>query len=216
MSHDFPNADHAQRYHIATLRLALIGTWFIMLALLAVHLWGLRHLKVEVPPDLRDGAIVEVGRTYPHTAWEFAYVVWQQINLWRENGDVEYAANLRSFAPYLTPRCVADLQDDYRRRRSGGALNELSHRARSLIPVGARTYRSDDVVVLAPGAFEVALDFQVYETQRGVPVKDDLYLRYYLRVVDYDTDSQHNPWGIALDCHNRSPEVIDPPKALTP
>lgn len=206
----FANEDHNQRMHIASLRLALIGTWLLVIVVLLVHFWGLRHLKVEIPPDLRSGATVEVGKTYPPTAYNFAYVVWQQLYLWREDGDREYLANIQRLSPYLTPRCGAELRADHTRRRSGGALNELANRSRNMIPVGIQIYTPEKVRVLGPGLFEVTLDFQVYETHRGVPVKDDLFLRYRLRVVEHDVDSELNPWGIALDCHGRRPEPIPP------
>lgn len=208
----FANEEHNQRMHIASLRLALVGTWLLIVIGLLIHFWGLRHLKVEIPPDLRNGATVEVGRTYPPTAYNFAYVVWQQLYTWRDDGDGEYLANITKLSPYLTPGCKADLRADHTRRRSGGALNELANRSRNMIPVGSSTYLPERVRQLGPGLFEVALDFQVYETHRGVAVKDDLYLRYHLRVVEYDVDSELNPWGIALDCHQRRPEAIPAPE----
>ena len=200
----YPNADHNLLEHIASLRLTLAGLLLLSLFLTWALLRAQGVQKVEIPPDVRNGAVVQLGQTQPFTAYDFAYVVWQQLNLWREDGATDYRTNLGMMRPYLTPACYAELDADRRERASHG---ELQFRTRSLQPVGPSAYLPARVRVLGPDAWEVTLDFLVSEQVRGQTIKD-APVRYRLQVVTWDRDTEQNPWGLALDCFTQPPERI--------
>jgi len=53
----------------------------------------------------------------------------------------------------------------------------------------------------------VILDFELVETLKGEDIKR-LYLRYPIRVVRYDVDSEDNKWGLAIDGYIEEPKEI--------
>jgi integrating conjugative element protein (TIGR03746 family) len=66
------------------------------------------------------------------------------------------------------------------------------------------------VQVLSGSDWIVTLDLDVDEYYRGDLVKR-AFVRYPIRVVRYDVDPEHNPWGLALDCFANPPERIPTP-----
>jgi integrating conjugative element protein (TIGR03746 family) len=86
---------------------------------------------------------------------------------------------------------------------------------RGVFEIAGRGYGDDStrrVQVLSRNDWIVTLDLDVDEYYRGDLVKRAL-VRYPIRVVRYDVDPQHNPWGLALDCFAGTPERIP---TLTP
>jgi len=48
------------------------------------------------------------------------------------------------------------------------------------------------------GSWTVQLDLHIDEEVKGMNVKA-IDVRYPIRVINYDVDSNDNPWGLALD-----------------
>src|SRR3546814_12475285 len=59
---------------------------------------------------------------------------------WPTNGEEDYARNLHTLSPYLTPSCQAFLRADYDYRRSTG---ELRQRVRGIYEIPGRGYGDD-------------------------------------------------------------------------
>ena len=175
----------------------------ILLAVMAFAMWGWksapRHLTAHIPPDLRNGATINVGSApdVPDTtAYTFAFYIWQQLNRWQGDGAKDYGAQIYAMQNYLTPACREQLVADMNMRSGAG---ELFRRTRSVMEIPGLGYTHERVVVLGGSSWKVLLDAQVQETQNGVPIKDT-YIRYPLRVVRYDIDREANPWQLAIDC----------------
>lgn len=196
MSSRYLNALDAQKAANKALLLAVV-----LLALLCgIAMWGWNHaprdLTMHVPPDLRNGAHVKLGEVPPPNVYAFAFYIWQQVNRWAQDGDKDYGLAIFKMAPYLTPRCRETLEQDMRSKASAG---ELSLRVRALLEIPGHGYEESRVIAQGNGTWRVLLDTEVVETVRGVPVKS-AYVRYPLRIVQFDGDRGANPFGLAVDC----------------
>ena len=207
MASNYINALAAQKAANKTLVLVIV----LQALLCALALWGWnsapRKLTVHVPPDLRNGAHIRLGEVPPANVYAFAFYVWQQVNRWSQDGEKDYGLAIFKTAPYLTPECRETLQRDMNKKASAG---ELSMRVRALMELTGRVYEEARVTPLGNATWRVLLDTEVIETVRGVPVKS-VYVRYPLRVVQFDGDRDANPFGLAIDCwpHDEVPTRID-------
>lgn len=183
------------RSHIKTLRAVALAELVLLAALW--HGWESARgaLRIHIPPDLRSGAVVGADDPQPEHVYAFARTIFQSIHYWPQDGQADYGKNLFAATWYLTPGFLADLTADMEAR---GRAGELAGRVRSLQEIPGHGYQEARIKPMGNGTWTVALDFQVYEYVRGVPVKT-VAVSYPLRVVRRDSDPAQNPWGLALD-----------------
>lgn len=207
MASHYLNALDAQKAANRTLSIIVL----LLSILCALAMWGWlrapRELTVHVPPDLRNGARVRVSEVPLANVYAFAFYVWQQVNRWSQDGEKDYGLAIFKTAAYLTPECREILQRDMNKKASAG---ELSSRVRALMERAGANYEESRVTPLGNGTWRVLLDTEVIETVRGVPVKS-VFVRYPLRVVQFDGDREANPFGLAIDCwaNNETPTRIE-------
>lgn len=190
------------RHEIDNVRAHLRSLWAVI-ALQLIVILGLwfgwsqapRMLTVHVPPDLRSGATLAVGEVPPANVYAFAFYIFQQLNRWPDNGSRDYGKAIFRVSPYLTPRYRADLMADLELK---GRQGELHHRVRGVQEIPGHGYEERRVDVLDPGTWVVWLDLDLFESVKGMTVKQTA-IRYPLRVVRQDIDAEINPWGLALD-----------------
>lgn len=192
----FRHALAARDAHITTLRLMIL-----VLVVACAGLWygwksAPQDLTIHNPPDLRSGSVRKWWVVPPSTVYAFGFYVWQQINRWPDNGQVDYKTNIQRYSEYLTPSCQRKLMRDYENRVNRG---ELAQRVRGLHEIPDQGYSPADVTILSRDAWIVRLDSQITEYLYGTPVRE-LYIRYFLRVVRRDVDPAKNPFGLMLDC----------------
>lgn len=196
--------------HVKTLRLAL-GALFIATLFCAAGWWHApRDLTIHVPPDLRSGSVRKWWDVPPESVYTFAFYVFQALNRWPTNGEVDYAKNIEALSPYFTPACQSYLKRDFTWRGDHG---ELRDRVRGVYEIPGRGYGEDPtrrVEVLSENDWIVTLDLTVDEYYGGDLVKR-AFVRYPLRVIRYDVDPQRNPFGLALDCFASPPQRIATP-----
>ena len=190
------------RHEIDNARAHIISLWLVIMLLAgaltyAFHGWSSApdEITVHIPPDLSSGASLSVGDVPAPSVYTFAFYIWQQLNRWPENGTKDYAGNLYRFAAYITPSFRADLLRDMERR---GRQGELSSRVRALFEDPGAKYSEGRVTTVADGVWTVTIDTFIEESVAGMAVKKTR-IRYPLRVIRYDVDRTHNPWGLALD-----------------
>lgn len=200
----FKHALAARDAHIFTLRLAL----GVMLALILALWFGWysapRELLIHNPPDLRHGSTRPWWQVPPGDVYAFTFYIFQQLNRWPTNGEADYAANLQRLQPWLTPACQQELRQDYQRRRDAGELRE---RVRGVYEIPGRHFDNKRVEIVDRDSWRVTLDLGVDEYYRGEAIKRTL-VRYPVKVVRYDLDAERNPWGLALDCLDGSPQKL--------
>lgn len=154
-----------------------------------------RQITVHVPPDLRSGAVLAIDAIAPANVYAFAYYIFQQLNRWPEDGTQDYGRAIFRVSAYLTPHYRAQLIADMEQKARQG---ELSYRVRGIQEFPGRAYSEARVEVLDRDSWIVWLDLDLFESVKGMTVKQTA-IRYPLRVVRQAVDLEANPWGLALD-----------------
>lgn len=139
---------------------------------------------------------------------EEAFYVFQQLNRWPTDGEVDYQRNIHSLSAYFTPSCQTYLEADYRIRRDNG---ELRKRIRGVYEIPGRGYADDPtkrVQQISNDEWLVTFDIAADEYFGSEQVKRAL-VRYPVRVIKMDVDPEKNPFGLALDCYDTTPQRIE-------
>lgn len=207
----FKNKVDAQKAHILSLRIALL-----VLGVVCALMWyGWKRapdtLTIHVPPDLRTGSTRLWWDIPAENVYGFGLYIFSQINRWPTNGEDDYRRAIFMFKNFLTPGCRIQLENDYERRRNNG---ELRNRVRGVYEILGRGYVDDPgfrVRQVDKDSWVVTLDMTADEYYLTESVKRAL-VRYPLRVVRFDVDAEHNPYGLALDCFERTPQALTPTK----
>jgi len=198
--------------HVKSLRIAA-GFLFCLCVMMGIGWWeSPRGMTIHVPPDLRSGSTRKWWEVPPETVYTFAFYIFQQLNRWPTDGEVDYAKNLTTLSAYLTPKCRTLLTAEYEKRRAGG---ELRKRTRGVFEIPDRGYADDPTFrVRAEGnsAWVVNLDLTADEYYASEKVKRAL-VRYPLQVVKLDIDPEKNPFGLALNCYSGKPQRLFDPTA---
>ncbi|EAV3217972.1 TIGR03746 family integrating conjugative element protein [Salmonella enterica] len=201
----FKNALNARDNHIQTLR-AACG---IMLVLLVLSMLGWmtapRNLTIHNPPDLRSGSSRPWWEIPPSTVYAFSFYIFQQLNSWPKDGDVDYPYRIETLSAYLTPTCKELLHKDAKQRKD---LGESRDRVRGVSEIPERGYRDDSVTIIDRDNWQVRLDLVTDEYVNSEPVKRSL-VRYPLKVVRWDKNPEANPFGLALDCLSEAPQRLE-------
>ncbi|SCZ40067.1 MULTISPECIES: PFL_4703 family integrating conjugative element protein [unclassified Pseudomonas] len=201
--------------HVRTLRLCTGGLFLVVVGLGAGWWNAPRDLTIHVPPDLRSGSTRKWWEIPPESVYAFTFYIFQQLNRWPNDGEDDYSRNLQSLAAYLTPACRSFFQQDYDQRRR---LGELRKRMRGVYEIPGRGYGDDPetrVKVVSDNDWLVTLDINADEYHGTEQVKRAL-VRYPIKVVRMDIDPELNPFGLALDCYEGTPQRITLPTSSTP
>ena len=190
--------------HILTLRAVII-----VLTVICLMLWisaenARKIQRVHIPPDLRNGATVQINKVPDTTAYAFALNIFQYLNTWLNDGAVDYPKRANELAAYLTPKYLAWIKHDIDERMGSG---ELSGRTRTIIPINGKAFETRRVDVLDDNTFVVWLDMQINEYHAGIPVKK-VRIRYPIRVVKANINFSLNPWGLQLDGFQQDPTKL--------
>ncbi len=208
----FRNAVSARDNHILTLR----GIIVLLVLLLSMTIVGWmsapRQLTIHNPPDLRSGSTREWWKVPPSTVYAFGFYIFQQLNAWPKNGDVDYPAKIAQLGAFLTPACQDFLNKDAKVRSDSG---ELKDRVRVVYELPRRGYSSQSVTVRSDDEWVVRLDLVADEYYHTEPVKRAM-VRYPLRVLRWEGDPERNPFGLALDCYDSMPQRIEAAPVAAP
>lgn len=201
--------------HVRTLRFCS-GALFVLVLSMGVGWWSApRDMTIHVPPDLRSGSTRKWWEVPPESVYAFTFYIFQQLNRWPTDGEEDYSRNLQSLTAYLTPKCRSFFQDDYDLRRRSG---ELRKRIRGLYEIPGRGFGDDPenrVKVVSDRDWIVTLDVNADEYYGAEQIKRAL-VRYPIKVVRLDIDPELNPFGLALDCYDGTPQRIVVPASSSP
>lgn len=198
----------AQQAHILSLRISIGFMAFVSVAL-AVGWWSApRDLTIHVPPDLRSGSTRMWWDVPPESVYGFALYIFQQMNRWPTDGEVNYEDNIFRLSAYLTPSCKSYLQKDFELRRNAG---ELRRRERGVFEIpgrGVNDKKEQRTIAHNINSWTVNLDVAADEYYGGERVKRAL-ARYPLHVIRADVDPESNPFGMQWDCYSSPPQRIE-------
>lgn len=195
----FKNAIDHHKAHINTLRAAVIGMAVVASAFFYGWKTAPESLIVHVPPDLRTGSTRLWWDIPPESVYGFALYVYQQLNRWPNDGNVDYQKNVDRMRGLLTDSCRAELTADVQKRRNNGELRERSRGVYEVIGRGFIDNPEFRVQQLTRDAWVVNLDLNADEYFMNEQVKRTAS-RYPLRILRNDVDPKVNPYGLALDC----------------
>ncbi len=164
----FRHAVKDRDQHIQTLRIACAVLAFFLLFTCAGWMLAPSKLTVHNPPDLRTGSTRPWWEVPPPTVYSFAFYIFQQLNAWPKNGEVDYSAKINALSPYLTPSCQDFLKADAKKRGDAG---ELTDRVRVVYEVPGRGYQSQSVTVQDRDHWIARLDVVADEYFHAEPVK---------------------------------------------
>lgn len=201
----FRNGITARDNHIFTLRIFCVLFFAGMLVTSVGWMRAPSDMTIHIPPDLRSGSTQKWWVIPPYTVYAFAFYIFQQLNAWPTNGEVDYSAKIAQLSPYLTPSCQDFLNRDYEFRKNSG---ELKDRVRVVYEIPRRGYSDSSVDILSDDRWVVRLDLVADEYYHAEKVKRAL-VRYPLRVVRWEGDPARNPFGLALDCYASTPQQLE-------
>lgn len=210
------NGTAARDAHIWSLRLVIVVMSFICAGFWYGWKTAPDDLIIHNPPDLRSGSVRAWWEVDPSNVYTFSFYIWQQLNRWETNGDIEYKAHIRNLQSYFTQSCRIFLEGDYLERKTRG---ELAGRTRYVQEIPGRGFRpgsireGGSVDVFSRDTWQSNLDLAIVEEYGGLAVRD-IYVRYPLRVIRADIDPEKNPWGLQIDCFEGKPEKIFKPDEL--
>jgi integrating conjugative element protein (TIGR03746 family) len=201
----FRHAVRDRDQHILTLRVACGALFLFVLVVSIGWMRAPDKLTIHYPPDLRSGSTRPWWEVPIPSVYSFAFYIFQQLNAWPKNGDVDYPAKIHALSSYLTPSCQDFLNADAKKKSSGG---ELADRVRVVYEIPGRGYQSKSVTVVDRDIWVVRLDLVVDEYFHAEPVKRAL-VRYPLKVVRWSGDAERNPFGLAIDCYEGTPQRLE-------
>ncbi|GDV05594.1 hypothetical protein BvCmsSIP024_04498 [Escherichia coli] len=113
----FRHALQDRDQHIRSLRIiSAVLAGFLLLACIG-WMTAPSRLTIHNPPDLRSGSTRPWWEVPPSTVYSFAFYIFQQLNAWPKNGEVDYPAKIHALSAYLTPSCRELMEGDVRRRK---------------------------------------------------------------------------------------------------
>ncbi|HCD2884005.1 TPA: TIGR03746 family integrating conjugative element protein [Klebsiella oxytoca] len=201
----FRHAVKDRDQHILTLRIACGVLVFFLIITCAGWMLAPNKLTVHNPPDLRTGSTRPWWEVPASSVYSFAFYIFQQLNAWPKNGEVDYPAKIHALSAYLTPGCQDYLNAEARKRSNAG---ELTDRVRVVYEIPGRGFQSKSVSVISRDSWVVRLDLVADEYFHAEPVKRAL-VRYPLKVVRWEGDAERNPFGLALDCYDGVPQRLE-------
>ncbi|BET61394.1 MULTISPECIES: PFL_4703 family integrating conjugative element protein [Yersinia pseudotuberculosis complex] len=201
----FRHAVSARDNHISSLRLFCIMFFIGMVASSIGWMRAPDELTIHNPPDLRSGSTKKWWEVPPSTVYSFAFYIFQQLNAWPKNGEVDYPAKIIQLAPYLTPACQNFLHQDARFRTDNG---ELRDRVRVVYEIPKRGYSNKSVDIKSDNEWRARLDLVADEYYHSEPVKR-VMVRYPIKVIRWEGDPERNPFGLAIDCYDGVPQRLE-------
>ncbi|WJV54860.1 TIGR03746 family integrating conjugative element protein [Prodigiosinella aquatilis] len=201
----FRNAVSARDNHIFTLRMVCAMLFVAMVTTSTGWMLAPRNLTIHNPPDLRSGSTKKWWEVPPSTVYSFAFYIFQQLNAWPKNGEVDYPAKIAQMSPYLTPACQDFLNKDAEFRTNSG---ELKDRVRVVYEIPKRGYSSKSVEIKSEDEWVARLDLVADEYYHTEPVKRAM-VRYPIKVIRWEGDPERNPFGLAMDCYGGVPQRLE-------
>ena len=161
------------------------------------------RIRIFIPPDLSSGATVKADQILASTAYNFAYVVWQEVNTWRNTGEADYKNNLGAYQYYLTKQFLSDLEEDQNELESSGQLDRI----RYMTGLSGAAFDPSFVKALSNNSWEVDLTMRVTEYKNNQIVKD-VEILYPLKITRSDVAQSMNPYGLVLAGFASEPQRI--------
>jgi integrating conjugative element protein (TIGR03746 family) len=174
-----------------------------------------KTITVNVPPVIPDNGLrVKAGSVTPARIYAFAYYIWQSIQTWTHDGLNDYAANLKTFSPYLTSDFQNTLKQEGKKMNAEGFL--FKHQQMTFGANGSG-FDPENVKYIGDGVWLVHL---VMRTINAVAPPNDTHAfseahvamdaetSFIFKVVKYNYAPDKNKWGLAIAGYAAPPKTI--------
>lgn len=180
----------------------------ILVAMNILSFWGWKtspaKLRVYLPPDISQGALLKANTVPDSTVYAFAYQIFTAVNTWSSNGESDYKHNINAYKNYLSPMFQERLHEDYTHKHATGALK----RKRTMTAITGAAYSPNRIKVLGNGLWQVMLKLKITESIKGSVVKETI-LDYPLLISQVNTSVQVNPWGLVIIGFSAMPQRVE-------
>jgi len=178
---------------IKSLTLAILLLGVSLLASIYFQYKSKDGITVHYPPDLTKLTRYRANEIPNHTVFSFAYAIFQKLNTWEYNGEVDFPNKVKMFEHYMTYEFKQYMNEYIQLKRNKGELNKVRHF--TLYP--GRNYTKDRVKKIGPHTWVVYIDALIKEYVNGMHTKV-IAVRYPIKVTYYDIDFGKNPWKLAI------------------
>lgn len=152
---------------------------------------------VSLPPDMRNGAIVNVDEFNTSVVHAFASSTFATLNRWDNDGLVDYAERIEDLSPRFTRSFADYLIADMNFRNEEDELVDRVREINVLYDGGIEQAVQDSVEVIDNDNWLVTLKVRIKESIADWSVKNDVFV-YTLIVRRGNTDPE-NRWGLLID-----------------
>lgn len=192
---------HMNRLLLAFVLLLVI---FIM-ALLTALIRAPKKVEFWLAPNMSaNGGLVKANDIPDEYVHGFVTSLVPSLNTWSQSGKDEFAANIRGFHYYFTPRHQALMQEACLAWQDAGLFN------RSQVTSLYRFMETSDVKRLGSDTWEVHLVLRITQrlNDKNPMVIADKVVDYHLRVVKVNISKVLNPFQLALDGYTKPERLV--------
>jgi integrating conjugative element protein (TIGR03746 family) len=162
------------------------------------------NLTLYVPPDIQNGATIKANTIPNPLIYSFAYEVWEEINTWPKNGEIEYKQNIQTYWSYLSPQFMREMLDNFEELKLSGQLQRI----RYMQGMSGSAFDPNNVKKLGNDTWEVDLKMHVSEYKNNQIVKD-VEIVYPLKIARVNIARSLNPYELAITGFVSEPKRIN-------
>lgn len=190
--------------HIQSLRIVIVLLLVVLVYSTYSSVSARDELVVHIPPDLTNGATMQVGEIPRASVFIYTSHLWLEFNTWMDNGNKDAFANMAAYREYFAPNFLKLMSNEYEGKRSRGELDR--QRRLSLLP-GNTVEAMKRVNPISKNSWVVYLDVIDEEFYLGERVKN-AKIRYSLLVERVETSVEKNPVGVRIVGFKEQPTLL--------
>lgn len=194
-----------QNNHIISLRITFVLQTLVIFGLIAALYKAPDKITVHVPPDLSNGAVMQIGDVPNASILSTVSYLWIEVNSWIKNGEKDAFEQLDLYRDYFSPDFREQLIKSYRGLKARGELERV--RKVTLVPGMIHEVEKRVFEEVKNKAWIVYLDIVVEDYYLGELVQH-VRARYPLKVERVETNFDRNPLGLIITGFDRKPTII--------
>ncbi|HHJ1161949.1 TPA: TIGR03749 family integrating conjugative element protein [Proteus mirabilis] len=206
----FRHALQNRDQHILTLRMICGVLVLCLFVAFAGWMRAPAKLTIHNPPDLRSGSTRAWWEVPLPTVYAFSFYIFQQLNAWPKDGEVDYPRKIAQLSAYLTPSCRAYFEKEAAYRTT---LGELKGRSRVVYSGEVSTQRDSQSVRRSGQAAGAAADAVPESVDRKAKTRYPAPLPVLL--TRYAAQSLYAPLRTVEPVSGVQPLPLTLPKTLT-
>lgn len=175
-------------------------------ALLTALIKAPKQIEFWLAPNMvANGGLIKAREIPDEYVHGFVTSLVPSLNSWSQSGKEEFAANIKGFHYYFTPRHQALVQQTFLAYQNAQLFN------RSQVASLYRFLESGDVKRLSQDSWEVHIVLRITQrlNDKNPMVIADKVVDYHLRVVKVNVSKILNPFQLALDGYTRPEKLVN-------